>query len=86
MAQNQARADLFCHDRDLNEYFCVHVNLKNGEKKSICKHSHVGLLEITPSILDKSTCSRTEEKVTKNMRKIELPIKMSRSSQISSGI
>ena len=35
MAQNQPSADLFCHDRDLYEYFCVQVNLKNGEKKHL---------------------------------------------------
>ena len=65
------------------------------QKKTKCKHCHVGLLEITPSISEKPACSRTEEeminKITKRGIRLEKDKKlqyrwsMLRNSQISYG-
>ena len=40
----------------------------DARKKSNMRYGHVELPEITPSISDKSACSRTEEKVIKKFK------------------
>ena len=42
--------------------------MQTQEEKSRMRYGHVELPEITPSISDKSACSRTEEKVIKKFK------------------